>query len=130
MGLLDCTITVDSTPRTYKEAYVAKYAKQLASQNTKTAKADITDATLGAGKSYLRLSHEEVGGVQRHLVSIEDVYQHPTDPDKDIVDKSHTVISCESDDPNAEIRVENLDDGLDAWLATAGLKASIVNSEF
>jgi len=128
MGLLDCTITVDGTARTYKEAYVSKYAKQLAKQNTRTAKADITHADYGAGKSYLRLSHDVNSGIQRHLISIEDVYK---DGDGNIhIDRSHKVLSCDNDDPLAEVRVEDLDNGFDTWLATAGLKTAIANSEF
>lgn len=122
MGFDTATITVDGSARTYKRAFVPKYAKQIASGNTACLKADITD-----GQSILRISHESVGNVQRHLVSVEDItvdtdgVQH--------IEKTHRVLSCAEGDPTAETRLENLDDGFDSYLATAGLKTSIVNGE-
>lgn len=125
MDFSSITLTVDSVERTYKKAYVPKYAKQLATQNTVTLKADITDPQ--SGTSYLRVSHDESNGVQRHLVSVEDI---TTDAEGVVhIRKCHHVLSCDANSPVEETDTELLSIGLDTWLATAGVKTSIVNGE-
>jgi hypothetical protein len=123
MGQFDTfTITVDGEARTYTKAFVPKYAKQLAAGNTVCAKADLV-----GGVSYMRVSHESQGGIQRHLVSVEDKYIDGEGNES--IDKVHRVLSCKDTDPAAEARLELLSAGVDSWLDTAGLQTSIVNGE-
>lgn len=123
MGLLDSfTVTVDGSARTYTKAFVPKYAKQLAAGNTVCAKADITD-----GVSVARVSHESQGGVQRHLVSFEDIRIDANGDEH--IQKVHRVLSCKDNDPVSESGLELLSAGVDTWLDTAGIQSSIVNGE-
>lgn len=125
MDFTSQTITVDSVERTYKKAFVPKYAKQLQAGNTVTLKCDTTAPQ--AGTSILRVSHDESKGVQRHLVSIEDI---TVDADGvEHIRKVHTVLSCDTGSPTEETDVEDLSDGFDSWFAGAGIKDAIINGE-
>lgn len=127
MGSFDTfTFDVNAVSRTYKKAYVSKYAAQLKAQNTITLKADITD-----GVSYARISHDEVTSegktLQRHLVALED---RVTDSDGVLhIRKSHKVIQCDAGDPAEETAVGHLDVGLDALVAQTDFRDELVNGE-
>lgn len=125
MDTSSITMTVDSVERTYNKAYVAKYAKQLQANNTVVLKSDITAPQ--AGVSYVRISHEEAAGVQRHLVSVEDVTIDANGVEH--VRKEHRVLSCDTNSPTEETDLEELSDGFDTWLATAGVKSAVLNGE-
>jgi len=122
MGFESVSITIDTIERVYKKAFVAKYAKQLRDGNTVCLKADISD-----GLSILRISHDSANGVQRHLVSVEDITTDAAGNEQQI--KVHRVFSCKEGDPVAEATTETISAGLDSWLATAGVITSIVNGE-
>jgi len=129
MGKFDTlSVTVNTVERTYVKAYVPHYAKQLAANNTVALKADITDATLGAGTSYLRISHENSGVTGRHLVSIEDWYADESGK-MALMDKEHRVLSCKDGDNDAETRLVDLSEGFDGLMAESGVRAAIVNGE-
>lgn len=117
MGYDNTSITVNAVGRTYTKGFVAKYAKELAKGNTVICRTDITD-----GQSILRISHEESGGVARHLVSLEDnTSAHEV--------KAHLVIACPAGDPTAETAAENLALGLMSWLDDAGIITGVVDGD-
>lgn len=122
MGYDNTSITVDGTARTYKKAFDAKYASELAKGNTAICKCDITD-----GRSILRVSHEATSGQQRHLISLEDLTLDTSG--STIVKKVHVVISCPEGDPTAEESVEDLALGLIGWLDDAGIITGAIDGE-
>jgi hypothetical protein len=62
------SITVDGTPRSYTEAYSAKYRRELAAGNTKIYASDLVTGE----PTILRVSHDERKDIERHYVSLED----------------------------------------------------------
>lgn len=119
----DKTITVDSSARTYKQAFVPKYAKELAKGNTICLKTDITN-----GVSVLRVSHDSANGISRHLISVEDIVTDPTTGVTTIV-KDHRVLSHPTDNSTREADLELLATGVDDLVGAAALQTALINGE-